>query len=136
MCELTPKISWSTTIPPFGVPEGSDTYAEDLKPSAALSVRGEEGMGNTPMSRFLYTRRDRLPASPSAHRGARSELRREESPKLHCRAPVRKTEETSMPPLAGAAVRRSLALRMACRAGPIDNRSVNAAWSPGPPAPP
>src|SRR4029079_6310159 len=44
MCGLTPKISCSTTTAPFGAPDGSETWADDLKPSAALSVMEEEGM--------------------------------------------------------------------------------------------
>src|SRR5882672_12239762 len=34
---LTPKISWITTIPPRGFPEGSARYASSLWPSEAVS---------------------------------------------------------------------------------------------------
>src|SRR3989440_7419612 len=34
---FTPKISWMTTMPPRGLPEGSARYAEKMCPSAALS---------------------------------------------------------------------------------------------------
>src|SRR5712692_9294490 len=38
MCELTPKISWTTTRPPRGVPLGTARYAEKVWPSSAVRV--------------------------------------------------------------------------------------------------
>src|SRR5574337_1383069 len=52
MCELTPKISCSTTRPPRGRPLGAATYAGNTKPSAAF--RSMNCPMSVPLRSFEY----------------------------------------------------------------------------------
>src|SRR5574337_1350845 len=107
MCELTPKISCSTTRPPRGRPLGAATYAGNTKPSAAFRSI------NCPMSVHLRSFEDDEGSNPRAGTASDASALSGAQPALDEIEPVLAPEHLAVDDVAGRAEHAGLE-RLAC----------------------